>query len=147
MTILDTAARHLKQIEKIENLCFSVPWTYTQLEQQMLAENCVFLVAENENSDILGYVGMMYVLDEGYISNIAVSPESRRQGVAGALLKALEQRAVELSLAFITLEVRESNAPAVGLYCKHGFSAVGIRRAYYEKPKENAVLMTKFLVD
>lgn len=147
MKILHAEYRHLQKIEEIERICFSLPWSYAQLETQMLAENNIFLVAENENSDILGYVGMMFVLDEGYISNIAVAPAFRRQGVADALLDALECHSREKKLAFITLEVRESNVPAIALYSKHGFHSVGVRRNYYEKPRENAILMTKFFAD
>lgn len=94
--------------------------------------------------EVLGYVGMMYVLDEGYISNIAVREDARRQGIADALLSTLWQRAEELSLAFLTLEVRESNLGAIALYEKNGYARVGLRKNYYEQPKENAVLMTKF---
>lgn len=144
MKIVDADYRHLDKIEEIEKLSFSLPWSYAQLEHQMLGENNVFLVAENENGGILGYVGMMFVLDEGYISNIAVSPDFRRQGVADALIAELERRCADKRLSFMTLEVRESNYPAIALYSKHGFSAVGVRPNYYEKPRENALLMTKF---
>ena len=144
MTIKDAASDMLPQIEAIEKLCFSIPWTISQLEHQILDENSIFIVAENENGCILGYVGMMTVLDEGYIANIAVAPEHRRKGVADALLDALEWGSREKRLSFMTLEVRESNTPAIGLYSKHGFTAVGVRRGYYEKPREDALLMTKF---
>ena len=59
------------------------------------------------------------------------------------LIDELEARARKLELAFMTLEVRESNAPAIALYSKHGFVPVGLRKNYYELPRENAVLMTK----
>ncbi len=144
MTISDLKYKHLEGIVELEGLCFSLPWTYSQLEHQMLEKNSVFLVAENEKGDILGYIGMMFVLDEGYIFNVAVSPNCRLQGVAGALLDALEGRSKEKNLSFITLEVRESNFPAISLYSKHGFTAVGTRPNYYQQPKENALLMTKF---
>ena len=134
----------LDRISEIERQCFSLPWTPRQLEHQMLADNCVFYVAETENGDILGYVGMMFVLDEGYISNIATAPEHRRKGVADALLCALERFAREKELSFITLEVRESNSAAIALYSKHGFKSVGVRKNYYERPRENALLMTRF---
>lgn len=87
----------------------------------------------------------MNVLDEGYLSNIAVSPEHRRQGIAEALLKALLVRASARKLSFVTLEVRAGNIPAQTLYRKLGFTEVGVRRGYYEHPKEDAVLMTLYL--
>ena len=144
MKIVDADYRHLDKLEELEKLCFSLPWSYARLERQMLGEKNIFLVAENENGCILGYVGMMFVLDEGYISNIAVAPGFRRQGVGDALLAELERRCLAARLSFMTLEVRESNAPAIALYSKHGFTAVGLRPNYYEKPRENALLMTKF---
>lgn len=144
MTISDLKYEHLEKIVELERLCFSLPWTYAQLEHQIVEENSIYLVAENEKGDILGYVGMMFVLDEGYISNVAVSPDCRRQGVADALLYALESRSREKSLSFMTLEVRESNFPAISLYSKHGFKTVGTRPNYYQQPTENALLMTKF---
>ena len=104
----------------------------------------MFLAAVAENGAVLGYVGMMFVLDEGYISNVAVAPDFRRQGVADALIAALMTRAEELALAFVTLEVRAGNEPAKSLYAKHGFVPVGRRKNYYDLPKEDAILMTRF---
>lgn len=144
MKIIEVAAEHLDAIEAIENACFSLPWTRGQLERQMLADNCVFLAALDENGKVLGYVGLLTVLDEGYISNVAVAPEHRRRGVADALIQALAAR-VRDRLSFLTLEVRESNLAAIRLYEKHGFVLVGKRKDYYDKPKEAALLMTLFL--
>ena len=143
MTITDVKPSQLNEIQSIENACFSLPWTHGQLEKQMSADNCIFLAASDDDGAVMGYIGMMFVLDEGYISNVAVSPEYRRRGVADALILALMARAKE-ALAFITLEVRESNQPAINLYAKHGFEAVGKRKNYYDRPKENALLMTLF---
>ena len=82
------------------------------------------------------------VLDEGYIGNVAVTPGHRRQGVGDALLAALTALGRERGLAFLTLEVRESNLPARRLYEKHGFRPAGCRRGYYSRPREDAILMT-----
>ena len=133
----------LEQIEAIEQVCFSVPWTLAQLASQLDPNRHVFLAAVTDGS-VLGYVGMLYVLDEGYIANVAVAPDARRQGVGRALIASLLQRAEELDLAFVTLEVRASNAPAIALYSGFGFEPVGRRKNYYDKPSEDALLMTKF---
>jgi len=143
MTITDVNPSHLDEIQVIENACFSLPWTHGQLEKQMSADNCIFLAAADYDGAVMGYIGMMFVLDEGYISNVAVSPDYRRRGIADALISALIERAKE-TLSFVTLEVRESNNPAINLYAKHGFEVVGNRKSYYDKPKENALLMTLF---
>ena len=142
--VQDAELKHLSQLEGLEKLCFSLPWTREQLESQLPDEQHIFLVAV-EGERVLGYVGMMFVLDEGYISNVAVSPEARRRGIGDALISELLLRAEEKALSFVTLEVRESNEAAIGLYQKHGFQKVGLRKKYYDLPKEDAILMTKFL--
>ena len=142
--IIDTTEAQLGQIEKIEQQCFSCPWTMDQLRSQLSDERHVFLTAVDNSGAVLGYVGMMFVLDEGYISNVAVAPDFRRQGVADALIAALMRRAEERRLAFVTLEVRAGNEPAKALYSKQGFVPVGRRKNYYDLPKEDAILMTRF---
>ena len=140
----DVSAEHIRQIEEIERDCFSRPWTAEQLKSQMRDAQHEFIAAVGDGR-VLGYVGLMYVLDEGYISNVAVHPDARRQGIGDALIDVLAAKAAELELAFLTLEVRESNAPAIALYAKHGFHPVGKRKNYYDAPKEDAVLMTCYL--
>ena len=142
--IVNAELRHIEQLEQIEQACFSMPWTREQLESQ-LPDSCHVFIAAESGKAVLGYVGMMYIIDEGYISNVAVAPEYRRQGIADALIDELMGRAAALNLAFVTLEARQSNSPAIALYKKHGFVPVGVRKNYYELPKEDAVLMTKFL--
>ena len=145
MRIVNASPRHLEALEQLEQACFSLPWTREMLLSQLPDDCHEFLVAEAEHGELLGYVGMMTVLDEGYISNVAVEPSRRRQGVADALIAALLDRADLRELSFVTLEVREHNEPAIALYRKHGFTPVGLRKNYYEAPVENAILMTKYL--
>ena len=138
-TICDAAAAHLPQLAALERACFSAPWTRAQLAGQLPDDRHVFLIAV-AGETVLGYANFLHVLDEGDIGNVAVAPEHRRQGIADALLDALCARAAALDLAFLTLEVRASNAPAIALYRKHGFQAVGQRRNYYQKPDEDALI-------
>lgn len=138
--IVPAAEELLGEIEAIERLCFDPPWTLEQLRTQLGGRH-IFLAAV-ESGAVLGYVGLEYVLDEGYISNIAVSPGARRRGIADMLLDELESRARSLGLSFMTLEVRRGNAPARALYEKHGFAVAGERKNYYTRPREDAVLMT-----
>ena len=146
MNCIITEAREelLPQIQRIEQQSFSVPWMEQMLRMQLQPDSHVFLTAEAEGA-VVGYIGMMYVLDEGYLSNVAVDESCRRQGIGSALIEELLQRAKQRELAFVTLEVRESNEAARRLYAKHGFVPVGLRKGYYEAPRENAVLMTYFL--
>ena len=143
--IVDAQLKHIDAIKEIEKQCFSLPWSRQALISQLPDDMHMFIVAENEQGNAIGYVGMMYVLDEGYISNVAVSPEYRRLGIADALIRELVSKSEEKLLSFVTLEVRESNTPAIELYSKNGFTEVGLRKNYYEKPVENAILMTRFL--
>ena len=156
-TICDAGPANLPQLEALERACFSAPWTRAQLASQLPDDRHVFLIAAAggmrliaspeeaaAGETVLGYANFLHVLDEGDIGNVAVAPEYRRQGVADALLDALCARAAALDLAFLTLEVRLSNAPAIALYRKHGFQTVGQRRNYYQKPDEDALLMTWF---
>ena len=141
----DVREEQLEQIEEIEKACFSMPWTIEQLKSQLKDSQHEFIAALDDEGRVLGYVGMMYVLDEGYISNVAVDPEARRQGIGRDLIKELMDRAAALDLAFVTLEVRCSNAAAIALYEKQGFLPVGKRKNYYDFPREDAILMTHFL--
>lgn len=143
-TIVDAQPRHISQLECLERVCFSVPWTAEQLASQLPDEHHEFLVAEAADGTLLGYVGMMVVLDEGYISNVAVNPSFQRQGIGDALIDALLEKADRRDLSFVTLEVRQNNDPAASLYRKHAFEPVGIRKNYYDLPKEDAILMTYF---
>ena len=142
--VADAAIAHIEAIEELEKQCFSQPWTREQLISQLPDERHEFLAALHEGRPV-GYVGMMCVLDEGYIANVAVSPDWRRQGIGDALIAELLRRAVSREQAFVTLEVRAGNEAAKALYAKHGFVPVGTRKKYYASPTEDAVLMTKFL--
>ena len=131
-----------EKLAEIEKECFSIPLTEEQLLAQIRDEKTVVLSAEDQNGNLVGYAGFYSVRDDGYITNVAVSIAYRRQHIADRLLECLEEYAGERNLAFLTLEVRESNASAVSLYVKHGFETRGIRKNYYERPKENAQIMT-----
>jgi ribosomal-protein-alanine N-acetyltransferase len=126
----------------VEEACFSRPLNETQISSLLRGENTVFL-AVWEGERIVGSVWLQTVLDEGYIGNVAVLPAFRRQGIADALLSALDDLAEERGLRFLTLEVRAGNHPARCLYEKHGYLPAGFRPGYYSAPKEDAVLMTK----
>lgn len=134
-------AEHLSQIAALERQCFSHPWSEQLLEQTLWDESAAVVVAQGEDGTVLGYAGLHVVLDEGYIDNVAVAPAFRRQGVADQMVAALV-RYGRAKLAFLTLEVRASNGPAIALYRKHGFAQSGRRRGYYDGPKEDAILMT-----
>ena len=133
---------HIPQIVQLEQTCFSVPWTENMLADALFDPQASFLVAEDDEGNVLGYAGLHAILDEGYIDNVAVEPDARRHGVASALLEVF-CRFGAANLAFLTLEVRASNNAAIGLYDEHGFHRAGLRPGYYQKPREDAVIMTR----
>ncbi len=141
MRIEPAGADQLSAIEAIEQLCFADPWPNAVIEQQRER----FLAAVSDGGELMGYLCFSSVLDEGSVDNIAVAPKWRRQGAADALMNAALERARALALSFITLEVRASNAAAIALYKKHGYAEVGRRKDYYRAPREDAILMTRFL--
>lgn len=134
---------HLKQIAALEQACFSTPWSEAVLEEVLFNDTASYLVAEDERGVILGYAGLHVVLDEGYITNVAVLPEYRRRGVARRLVDVF-CRFGTAHLAFLTLEVRPSNKEALALYKRFGFREEGRRKHYYTKPQEDAVIMTRY---
>lgn len=129
---------------EIENECFSLPWSKKSFEDSLALKYGYFLVAEAEGK-VAGYVGMYKVANEGDITNIAVASNCRRRGMAAKLLETLINDAKEQELYDINLEVRESNRAAIALYEKFGFENLGIRKSFYEKPVENAIIMRKSL--
>jgi ribosomal-protein-alanine N-acetyltransferase len=133
---------HIAQVAALERECFSMPWTENMLEDALFDPQASFIVAEDEEGNILGYAGLHVVLDEGYIDNIAVEADARRHGVASALLDVF-CRFGAVNLAFLTLEVLATNAAAIGLYEKHGFQQAGLRKNYYQNPREDAIIMTR----
>ena len=141
--IVPMAAEHLDEVAELEKICFSDPWSRNLLAESLKDELSAFLVALDESGHVAGYAGVKVVLDEGYIDNIAVRPDCRRRGVAGQLLEVFLNFAAANRLAFLTLEVRPSNTPAIALYEKYGFRTVGRRKNYYEHPTEDAVIMTR----
>nr|WP_297175661.1 ribosomal protein S18-alanine N-acetyltransferase [uncultured Agathobaculum sp.] len=142
MTVVPMEERHLAALAAIERACFSTPWREDMLRQEL--GKGIFLVAE-QGGEAVGYVGCQTVLDEGYVTNVAVSPACRRHGIGRALVEALIRQAKRTGLAFVTLEVRASNASAIALYESAGFCRAGVRRHFYTAPAEDAVLMTRYL--
>lgn len=144
MRIEKMTSGQLEDVYIIETECFSHPWSKQSLEEELNNETSLFLVAKEEN-EVIGYIGMSIVIDEGYIFNVAVREKYRNKGVATALINELVTYGKKNNFSFITLEVRESNLPAISLYSKFGFIKAGERKDYYSNPKENAILMTKYL--
>ena len=139
--IVPIEQRHISSIAKLEKVCFSEPWSAEGLLDSY-KNGTKFFAAEN-GSHLVGYIGIKAVIDEGYITNVAVFPQYRGKGTATALINKVFEFAKEKSLSFVSLEVRVSNSEAVSLYEKLGFVAEGRRKDFYRNPREDALIMTK----
>ena len=135
--------RDFIRIAELEKQCFSRPWSEEAIAS--FRENGGVLRLFREDGAILGYLGAFFAADEGEIANLAVAPEARRRGIASRLLDALEEDARSRNVKALFLDVRASNAGAVALYEKKGFYRVGLRKGFYQDPKEDALLYRKDL--
>ena len=145
--IVPMNADHLDQVAELERICFSTPWSRNMLAEELENALSAFLVALDDGDNVVGYAGLQVILDEGSITNVAVRPDCRRQGIAGKLLQVFLDFARGNHLAFLTLEVRASNYDAIALYGSRGFREAGRRKNYYEHPREDAIIMTKEFTD
>ncbi len=133
---------YLDAITALDKLCFSIPWSKNLFASELASRMAYYVLAFDGDSAV-GYCGIQSVAGEGSITNIAVHPSYRNQGIASSLLEQIIDYARAQKLEFITLEVRESNINAIKLYTKYGFELVGSRKGYYADNHETALLMTK----
>lgn len=134
--------KDVEQVAELEQECFAEPWSKASLEKEVDNDGSLFCVCEIENR-IVGYAGMYLIPPEGDITNVAVTEEYRGRGIAGDILAYMFDRAGTLGIMEFTLEVRVSNIPAIKLYEKLGFYSEGIRKNFYDVPKEDANIMWK----
>lgn len=139
LRILPFDATHVPAVANIERLCFAAPWSEASLGLLLTGENGGLTAIGGDG--VVGYIGYLGVLDELEITNVAVHPDHRRQGIGAALLGELIARAERMGAVRITLDVRVSNVPAISLYEKFGFSPCGKRKGFYSAPKEDAIIM------
>lgn len=138
----------LEQVAALENSCFSMPWKYRDFEEVLTNTNRFYLVAVMRDNCIIGGCMLTNISGEGDITNVAVSEKYRNCHVATALLESLLKFGIDkCGISAFTLEVRSKNMAARRLYENLGFISEGIRPNYYEKPKDDAVIMWKRYID
>ena len=143
MIIEKMTERHVAQVADLEKICFgSAAWSEKSVASELTNPLALWLVAV-EDDQVAGYVGSQTVCDETDMMNVAVHPEFRRQGIGEKLVEQLVAQLKGISSHALMLEVRASNAPAIGLYEKMGFQQVGLRKNYYRDPKEDALILRK----
>lgn len=140
MLIRKMTMEDVEAVTKIEQECFSLPWSEKSFEDSISREDTIFLVCE-EASIVTGYMGMYLSFDEASVTNVAVSPAFRKKGYGEQLVAVAKEKAKDAGAESIFLEVRVSNIPAISLYKKMGFEELGIRKKFYEHPVEDAIIM------
>lgn len=116
------------------------PWTKEQFASQLCQEN-VELVYEYQENLLIGFIISQYIFDEAEILLLGVLPPYKKQGIASSLLQTSCERLKEYDVTRLFLEVRSQNVPTISFYNHHGFKEIGIRKDYYHKPKDDAVMM------
>nr|WP_297933072.1 ribosomal protein S18-alanine N-acetyltransferase [uncultured Lachnoclostridium sp.] len=141
MNIRLMAEEDVESVSNIERQLFSKPWTKQDFLNSMSDRHNIYLVAENDQHEVVGYCGIWGVLDEGQITNVAVREEDQGKGIGYEMLQELIAIGKNEGLSQYTLEVRVSNKKAIRLYEKLGFEEEGIRKEFYDKPVEDASIM------
>ena len=134
-------AADLSEVLPIEEACFSDPWSQQGFEDSLNERSAHLLVIESEEGCVAGYACLYQVVDEGEIVNVAIDPKQRQKGYGAKLVRALMQHGQSLGAERFFLEVRKSNVAGRALYTSLGFIECGIRKGFYENPKEDAILM------
>ncbi len=144
VTVRYMEERDTASVAELEKEVFSQPWSESAFRDTLGDGNYIYIVAEH-GTRIVGYIGCIVSVEEADIANIAVDPEYRRMGIAGELLRQSFLLLRRRGCTAVYLEVRESNAGARRLYELNGFEGIGVRRNFYQKPTEDALLMVKNL--
>jgi ribosomal-protein-alanine N-acetyltransferase len=131
----------LPQIEQVENRSFSSPWPRQAFYNELVFNQFAHYTVVTVDDQVVGYCGFWLILDEAHITNIAIHPDYRGQGLGEATLVYVMDLARKLGAEKMTLEVRVSNVIAQSLYEKLGFVRSGLRKEYYTDNKEDAVIM------
>ena len=142
--ILPMTKTSAEEAAALDKICFSSPWSADSLIEASGRADSSFLTAFVDGK-FAGYAGMLCVLDEGQICNVAVCPAFRRMGVGEALMAAQREIALSRGITVMMLEVRASNSAAQRLYEKLGWEKLGTRKNFYSSPREDALLYNLYL--
>lgn len=140
--IREMQACDVEAASKIERETFSMPWSAKDFLEMVEADYAHYYVAE-EDGVIVGCCGIRNIAGEGEITNVVVAADFRNKGIGRNMMEYMLEKTGENGIGDCTLEVRVSNQPAIHLYESLGFKAEGIRPDFYEKPREDALIMWK----
>ena len=140
--------RQIDDVLTIEESSFTNPWTREMYQAELDNRGVSYCyAAKDDEGTIVGFCSFWRVVDELHINNLAVTPSRRRSGVATALLRRVLSEGIALGATRATLEVRRSNEAARLLYERFGFAVTSVRRAYYTKPVEDALVLWRERLD
>ena len=145
LKIMEMRQEHIAQIAQLEQNCFSDPWSENSIRSELENPLSLWLVAV-DGEQVIGYIGSQTAAGESDVMNLAVAPAFRCCGIGQRLVEELVCALRRNGVAALTLEVRDSNAAAIGLYEKLGFTCIGVRPNYYFHPREDARIMRKELI-
>ena len=143
MICRDMKMADVEAVHEVEVSAFPDPWSLASFKNEMKNKLAKYIVAEDDDGKIVGYIGVWYIIDEAHINNVAVHKDYRGKHIGSMLMEYLIKRCEEDSIDSITLEVRSSNEIAQNLYRKYGFKPGGIRKEYYSDNREDAIIMWK----
>ncbi len=142
MLVRKMKLQDVAEVAEIEKECFITPWSRQSFEAEIIKNKFArYLVGLDDDNQVCVYMGYWKIMDEGHITNIAVKEKHRGKGYAKQIIKDIIQLAKSENVKVLTLEVRQSNLPAINLYQSFGFVEIGIRKQYYIDTKEDAILM------
>lgn len=142
LIIREMKAADVEAVSKIESETFSMPWSAEDFMEMVEADYAYYYVAELDG-ETAGCCGIRNIAGEGEITNVVVAEKYRRKGIGRKLMEYMLEKALENGMGDCTLEVRVSNRPAIRLYEELGFKGEGVRPCFYEKPREDALIMWK----
>lgn len=142
-SVLNMEPQHIDDVVEIEKLSFKTPWSHEAFTYELNSNKCARYRVIINGERVVAYGGMWIMIDEAHITNIAVHPDFRGMGIGDRLLGDMVEYAKSEGATSMTLEVRKSNAPAIGLYDKYGFCEVAVRKGYYQDTGEDAIIMWK----
>ncbi len=142
LRIEEMSIEDIPSVHEIERRSFSTPWPQNAFREEITGNRMAHYIVARMGDTIAGYAGLWVIIDEGHITTFGVHPEWRRRGVGKRMLLHLAEMTLALGAQRMTLEVRASNEPAKALYAAFGFTAAGLRRAYYTDDGEDAIVMT-----
>lgn len=131
----------LEAILEIERVSFATPWSLEAFKAELKDNEYARYLCLELDGQVIGYMGLWFILDEGHITNIAITPNHRGQHGGEFLMRSVMEKMVEQGMERMTLEVRVSNSPAQSLYKRLGFAIAGVRKGYYADSGEDAMIM------